>query len=326
MLLYQSRLRDPYFNIAAEEYFLKNFEEDFFYLYINEPSIIVGKHQNTVAEINVPYVFENSIKVVRRLSGGGTVFHDGGNLNYCFIQKGTEGHLVDFKKYTNPIINTLQSLGVNAYMRGKSDLVIDDLKFSGNAEHVFRSKVLHHGTLLFASELDRLNEAIKADWSKFKDKAVRSNRSKVTNILSHLSKSLSIDEFRVEILNTVLAEQDDVDFYELSAKDEEAINKLVTEKYETWEWNFGYSPEYEFTKKQSSPKGELSIRMKIKKGLIQYIDINMDNDKFEGADIIESALVNSPHNYLVIKEKLSPFFHPVSGFHFTLEELLQLVF
>ena len=131
MLLYQSRLRDPFFNIACEEYFLKNFDDDFFYLYINDPSIIVGKHQNTIAEINVPFVFENDIRVVRRLSGGGTVFHDGGNLNFCFIQKGKEGHLVDFKKFTQPILKTLQGLGVNAYLKGKSDLVIEDLKFSG---------------------------------------------------------------------------------------------------------------------------------------------------------------------------------------------------
>ncbi|MDA3892613.1 MAG: lipoate--protein ligase [Salinivirgaceae bacterium] len=326
MYLYQSRLRDPYFNIAAEEYFLKNFDEDFFYLYINEPSIIVGKHQNTIAEINVPFVYENGINVVRRLSGGGTVFHDSGNLNYCFINRGAEGHLVDFAKYAQPILDTLKGLGVNAYLKGKSDLVIDDLKFSGNAEHVYRQKVLHHGTMLFASELNRLNEAIKADWSKFKDRAVRSNRSKVTNILNHLAKPLSIDEFRVEILNTVLANRNDIEFYLLSDADERAINKLVEEKYGTWEWNFGYSPNYEFSKVEKTSKGELKIDMAIKKGVIEKVNLLLNGESFNPSLTIEKSLQDTPHHYLKVKENLQPFFEYNANIPVTFEEVLKAIF
>jgi lipoate-protein ligase A len=326
MLLYQSRIRDPYFNIAAEEYFLKKFSDDFFYLYINEPCIVVGKHQNTMAEINVPYVFENNMKVIRRLSGGGTVYHDTGNLNFCFIKKGATGHLVDFKKYTQVILYTLNSLGVNASLRGKSDLVIDGLKFSGNAEHVYRNKVLHHGTLLFASELNQLNEAIKADWSKFKDNAVRSNRSTVTNILSHLNQSLTIDEFRVEILNTVLAETPDVEFYLLSEGDEREINKLVDEKYATWDWNFGYSPEYEFAKNEEVAGGKLSMQMKIKKGIIQHAELEFNGSSFKEAVLVSDLLINTPHHYLDVKEKLQSFFTRNTHLPFTFNELLKAIF
>jgi len=203
MYFYRSQSTDPYFNMATEEYFLKNFEEDFFCLYINRPSVIVGKHQNTMAEINVPYVMENNIPVIRRLSGGGTVFHDLGNLNFCFIQQGKPGYLVDFKKFSQPILDVLQKLEINAWLRGKSDLVIDNKKFSGNAEHVYKNKVLHHGTLLFSSELSQLNEAIKADWGKFTDKAVRSNRSQVTNIAEHLKIPLTLEVFTQRLAHEV---------------------------------------------------------------------------------------------------------------------------
>ncbi len=326
MLLYQSRLRDPFFNIAAEEYFLRHFDQDFIYLYINEPSIIIGKHQNTTAEINVPYVFENNIKVVRRLSGGGTVYHDGGNLNFCFIQKGAEGYLVDFKKYTQPILATLQGLGVKAYLKGKSDLVIDELKISGNAEHVYRNKVLHHGTLLFASELGALNLAIKADWSKFNDRAVRSNRSSVTNIIDHLNVPLSIDEFRIEILNTLLKLYPDVEFYQLTAHDEQAINKLVNEKYSQWEWNFGYSPEYSFSQSYKLNGDEFSLHLKIHNGLIQKARLTQNGKEFDGRFIIENVLTGQPHHYPEIKEKLKSVYKEYPQYPFPFSTLMQLLF
>lgn len=301
MIIYHSTTHNPYFNIAAEEYFLKNFTDDFFILYINEPSVIVGKHQNTLAEINVPYIFANKIKVVRRLSGGGTVFHDSGNLNYCFIRNGKAGHLVNFKKYAQPILDTLQKLNVNAALKGKSDLVIDNLKFSGNAEHVFKNRVLHHGTLLFNSNINRLNEAINTDWDHFNDKAVRSNRSVVTNISDHLKTPITIADFKQAIMRTVFEQNPKIKPYELSFDDKEKIEQLVCDKYNTWQWNFAYSPNYQFIKTTQTIWGHISVEINIEKGRIKTLIFNQAPSEINA---ITNQLLEMPHEYEVIHQIL----------------------
>ncbi len=325
MLFYKSTTNNPYFNIAAEEYFLKNFDDDYFYLYINEPCIVVGKHQNTTAEINVAYAYENKLKVVRRLSGGGTVFHDLGNLNYCFIQKGKEGFLVDFKKYTQPILDTLQNLGVNAVLKGKSDLVINDLKFSGNAEHIFRNKVLHHGTMLFSSELSKLNEAIKTDWSKFTDKAVRSNRSKVSNIIDHLNPKMAIDSFSNLITKTVLEENLEAKEYILTTADIENINQLVNEKYNTWKWNFGYSPKYSFKQKVNLNCGELGSLLMIEKGKITRAILQVNNKEDATLNTLTEMLVGEKHEYDTLLVIVNDFCIRTNNY-FTKETIIKSLF
>jgi len=326
MIIYKSEHTDPYFNLATEEYFLRKTDEDVFMLYINEPSVIVGKHQNAVAEVNIPYVFEHQIKVVRRLSGGGTVYHDFGNLNYCFIQKGTEGHLVDFKKHSQPIIEVLNQMGVDAYLRGKSDLVIDDLKFSGNAEHVYRNKVLHHGTLLFNSRLNELNEVLKADWLKFTDKAVRSNRSKVTNILPFLFPPRSIEEFEQKIIEKVTSQNPLNQPYLLSVTDNGSIEKLVREKYSSWEWNFGYSPRYKFNRILSINQGKLSVQLTVEKGLIQDAEIYFSPEGFYDFELLKKQMINKRHHYHEIKEHLARWKSFDCLVPFTVDELLPAFF
>ncbi|PKP15313.1 MAG: lipoate--protein ligase, partial [Bacteroidetes bacterium HGW-Bacteroidetes-22] len=200
MLCIKDSNTDPYFNLAADEYVMKNFKEDCFMLWRNEPSIIVGKHQNTLAEINVDYVKENSIKVVRRITGGGAVFHDLGNLNFTFIRNSEEGAQVDFRKFTQPIIDVLQKIGINAVFEGRNDLTIDGKKFSGNAEHVWKKRTLHHGTLLFSAVITDLSAALKVNPLKFNDKAVKSVRSRVTNISEHLKEKMDVLEFRDRIM------------------------------------------------------------------------------------------------------------------------------
>ncbi|PKP36179.1 MAG: lipoate--protein ligase, partial [Bacteroidetes bacterium HGW-Bacteroidetes-15] len=177
MLCIYHRNSNPYFNIASEEHLLKRFTDDIFMLYINSPSVIVGKHQNTMAEVDYHFALENDIKIVRRLSGGGAVYHDHGNLNFCFIRNGKEGALVDFKGFTKPIIEILGKLGVEAKFEGHNSLTINGLKFSGNAEHIFKQRVMHHGTLLFSSDLQALANVLYVSIDKYSDRAVKSVRA-----------------------------------------------------------------------------------------------------------------------------------------------------
>ena len=183
MLCVNNIYTDPYFNMAMEEYFLKNFTENIFILWRNEPAVIVGKHQNSLAEINVDYVTEKGIKVVRRLTGGGAVFHDLGNINFTFIENGSKP---DFQKFTRPILDVLIDLGVDARFEGRNDLTIGGRKFSGNAIAVWKNRTLEHGTLLFSAVMEDLSGALKVNPLKFEDKAVKSTRSRVTNISEHL--------------------------------------------------------------------------------------------------------------------------------------------
>lgn len=277
MLLIERPQTDPFFNIAAEEYLLKNVGEDCFMLWASEPSIIIGKHQNAFAEINSSYARSHHLPVIRRISGGGTVFHDPGNLNFSFIRKGEREKLVDFRKFTEPIIDYLTSLGLPAKFEGKNDIRVNGLKISGNAEHVYRDKVLHHGTLLFSAQLDRLNKAIRGQELLFADKAVKSVRSTVTNITGLLDRPLSLDDFRQGIIDHMKAVSGNWNTAVLSGTDVEAIESLAQEKYTSWEWNFGYSPRFTYEKGILLNGQTVVVTVSVKHGLIEGIHATGDH-------------------------------------------------
>lgn len=306
MLCYISESNDTSYNIAMEEYFLKNFDDDFFLLYQNEPSIVVGKHQNTLAEINLTEVKNQRVKVVRRLSGGGTVFHDMGNLNYCFILKGNKGELVNFRKHTQPILEVLNQLGVKAKFEGRNDLTIDGKKFSGNACHVYKNKVMQHGTMLFSSDLNRLNKLLKVNPLKFKDKAIRSIRSRVTNICEHLSVPVELKQLAEQILNHILTTTTNSKLYHLSPEDQINIQKLVESKYDTWEWNFGYSPKYNFEKLIQTPAGKiLEVQLWVEKGIIQKMELLGNCILPEKIEEFKNQFENTPHDLQKIEERIA---------------------
>ena len=308
MLIVKRHHTNPYFNIAAEEYFLKEFTDDIFMLWRNEPAIIVGKHQNTLSEINVDFVKENNIRVVRRLTGGGAVFHDLGNLNFTFIQSGRDHTRNDFRKYTEPILEVLLKLGIDARFEGRNDLTIEGRKFSGNAETVWKNRVLHHGTLLFSATMTDLSQALKVNEAKFQDKAVKSVRSRVTNISEHLHKPMDVLQFSELIQDHITEMYPDACFYELSDKDHRLINELAETKYSTWDWNFGSSPSYNYRKvMRTENSGTLEFCMDVNNGVIKQVRIYGDYFSHADQEEIEAALANIPHEEAAIRKAISPF-------------------
>lgn len=327
MLIIKRHNTDPYFNLATEEFVLKNFAEDAFMLWRNAPSIIVGKHQNTLAEINLEYVKQNNIPVVRRLSGGGAVFHDLGNLNFTFIRTGSAGNLIDFRKYTEPILDVLQKMGIDAKFEGRNDLTIDGRKFSGNAEHIWKNRVLHHGTLLFSSHMPDLAKALNVDPLKFQDKAVKSVRSRVTNISEHLLLPMDVMQFAAMIEKHIGEKYPDARLIELSPDDHEKIQTLVKEKYNTWEWNYGYSPYYNFRKIVRFEKsGTIEFDLDVHNGTIKHIKIFGDYFSRFDTEEIENALTGIAHNEDTISDALRPFNIDDYFANLTREELITGMF
>ena len=297
-----------FFNHAAEEYLMRKFHDEIFMLWINEPSILIGKNQNTISEINLDYVKENGIKVVRRLSGGGTVYNDLGNINYTFITKRDKSNLkmeVGFKKFALPVINALQSLGVNAVFTGRNDIIIDGKKFSGNAQYFKKDKLLHHGTLLFDCDMSKLSLALKSKPIKFKDKSVKSIGGRVTNILPNLKEPMTLEEFK-EYLKSYIIKDHKIDrIYKFTEEDIEEINKIVKERFETWEWNYGKSPQYEYRNDVKYPGGVLEYNLNVEGGIIKEISIY--GDFFGEKDIkdIETTLVGCKHGMEELEKALS---------------------
>jgi lipoate-protein ligase A len=273
-------------------------------LWRNEPSVIVGRHQNTIAEINADYVKRNNIKVVRRLSGGGAVFHDLGNLNFTFIDDSNSNEGINFRKYTQPVIEALRLLDVDARFEGRNDLTIDGRKFSGNAEHVFRGRTLHHGTLLFASELADLSGALNANPAKFTGKAIQSVRSRVTNISAHLKKPLELEEFREMILQFMMSSHSGSKLYNYSDTDVTGIERLRDEKYATFDWNFGQSPKYNMGASLQTAGGHVETQLDVQNGIIKQIRIFGDFFNVGDVSELEALLRETPHNETNIREKL----------------------
>jgi len=280
---------DTAFNIALEEYAFKHLlnEDEIFLLWINKPSIIVGRHQNTIEEINRDYVREHGIEVVRRISGGGAVYHDLNNLNYTIITKESEDRAFDFKSFSTPVINTLAELGVKAEFTGRNDLEIDGKKFCGNAQAYINGRIMHHGCLLFDVDLSVLANALKVSKDKFESKGVKSVRARVTNIVNELPEKITVEEFRDLLLDYMKKEYPEMTEYVFSEKELEEIKKIRDSKFGTWDWNYGKSPEYNVRRGTKFTSGKVEIFANVVESKIQ--DIKIYGDFFGVMDVEDIA-------------------------------------
>lgn len=304
MIFIYNKSLDPFYNLALEEYLVKNSQEEIFMLWQNDNTIVIGRNQNTLSEINYDYVKENNIHVVRRMSGGGAVFHDIGNINFTFILN-SESDFSNYAKFTQPIIDFLKTLGADASLSGRNDLVIGDSKISGNAQYMYKNRILHHGTLLYNAEENKLTASLKVSEDKIKSKGIKSIKSRITNICNHIDIPLTAQDFINNLKNFMLAQGYISGEYDLE-NDRAQVEKLRNEKYATWDWNFGYSPKYSFNKKKRFPFGGVEICMNVKSnGIIE--DIKFFGDFFSKCDIheLETLISGHKHEYEELKGLLN---------------------
>jgi lipoate---protein ligase len=273
MFLLTTETTDPFYNLAVEEVLMRNSSDEFIILGINSRSVIVGKHQCPHREINTEFVTGNNIPVIRRITGGGTVFHDEGNFTFAFIHNTEQGRQVDFPRYTKPVIGFLHSIGVPAELSG-TDIRVNGSKISGNAEHVWRRRVLHHGTILYNTDLGFLKESIRSDTSCYKTSAVISNPSHVVNLSNLITQFRDIFDFRSAVSGYLKNAFQAISDYELPCDAKDEALKIADSKYRSWEWTFGYGPEYEMHKNFRFMENDISCKITVKGGIISDCELS----------------------------------------------------
>ena len=328
MIYIESKSNDPRYNTALELYAFNELakKDDVFMLWINDPCIVVGKNQNTREEVNQKFCDDNGIKIVRRVSGGGAVYHDLNNLNYTIISnkdKGKEGF--DFKEFSKPIIDTLAELGVKAEFTGRNDLEIDGQKFCGNAQAYIKDRVMHHGCLLFNVEFGALANALKVSKDKIESKGVKSVRARVTNILPHLKEPITVNEFADKILGYMKKHNPNMTEYHFSKEEIEKIKERAEYK-RSWEWNYGESPEYNISRSHRFPKGKIEIYANVINSKIASIKFYGDFfGKNEELTDIEKLLVDVKYTPEDVKKALDNV--EINNYFagFTLDEIVEAI-
>lgn len=322
-------ITDPRINLAIEEYLLKNMDiekDDFLFFYINQPSIIIGKNQNTIEEINTDYVEDNGIIVVRRLSGGGAVYHDLNNLNFSFLTKDDGNSFHNYKKFTQPVVDALAKLGVQAELSGRNDILAEGKKVSGNAQYATRGRMFSHGTLMFKTDVDAVVASLKVKKDKIESKGIKSVRSRVGNISDYLKEPMTVEEFRMEILKSIFGGEENIQYYELTEEDWANIHKISEDRYQKWEWNYGKSPRFNIQKTHRFPSGGIDLRLEVNRGIIE--ELTIFGDFFGVGDVkeIEQLLVGTKYDRTAIAEQLADIDIPKYFGGVTKEEFLQLIY
>jgi len=324
MELIINRSTNPAYNLALEEYALTKMNRDVIILWRNASAVIIGRNQNVLEEMDMNYIRDHDITVIRRQSGGGAVFHDLGNINYTVIHEMGKDDFSNYRKFTAPICDFLQSLGVNAQLQGRNDLTINDMKFSGNAQAVKNGRIMHHGTIMFHADVAHLAGALRPNKTKIESKGVKSIRSRVTNVADHLPKPMDVEEFFERLAGYFRAHTQGIQEYRLTPADIVAVEQLVTEKYGTWEWNIGRSPAYNYEKSIRFPFGIVDIRLTAEAGIIKELNIFGDFFGMQEKSALEQCLIGVRHDRASVSKAISEvdlqqYIHGISG-----EEFLDL--
>jgi lipoate-protein ligase A len=319
---------DPRINLAIEEYALKHLDinETYLLFYINEPSIIIGKNQNTIEEINTKYVEDQHIHVVRRLSGGGAVYHDKGNLNFSFITKDDGNSFHNFKKFTEPVVAALKKLGVNAELSGRNDLMAEGRKISGNAQFSTKGRMFSHGTLLFDSEIENVVSALKVKKDKIESKGIKSIRNRVANISEFLEQKVTVEEFREMLLRYIFEGEENITEYKLTEKDWEIIHQISKERYQSWDWNYGKSPKFNLQHSHRFPVGQIDVRLEVNKGKIDTCTIYGDFFGVGDVQEVQEKLTGVRYEKASIEHALEDVDIPHYFGNITKEDFVELIY
>lgn len=306
-LIDNKNIHDPAVNLALEEYCVRNLDksDDYLLFYINEPSVIIGKHQNTLEEINSEFAGKNNIRVIRRISGGGAVYHDTGNLNFSFITKHSQQSIHNFKLFTGPVIKVLRELGINAELNGRNDITVGGRKISGNAQFTDTKSMFSHGTLLFDSNLDDVVKALNVKTDKIESKGIKSIKSRVANIKEFISENISINEFKERLINSIFKKNNSVPLFQLNDEEWKDVYKLSDSKYKSWDWNYGRSPEYNVRKVNRFGFGQIDARIHVKDGIINEFKIYGDFLGHGEISELENLLKGIRYEKLNISEALN---------------------
>lgn len=322
-----NKSNNPAYNIALEAYAFRELlsEDEIFILWINEPAIIIGKHQNTIQEINKEYIDAHGIHVARRLSGGGAVYHDLNNLNYTIISNKSEEGAFDFKTFSQPVIETLADLGVKAEFTGRNDLEINGKKFCGNAQAYYKGRMMHHGCLLFDVDMTVLGDALKVSKDKIESKGIKSVRARVTNILDELPEKITVNEFSDKILAKMKETYPDMTEYVLSEDELAKIQKSADEQFGNWDWVYGKAPEYTIERNVRYPAGKINTFANVEKSIIKNIKIYGDFFGIKDVQDIEELLVGTRYENKDVLEKLKTIDTTQYFSGMTVEELAKAI-
>lgn len=289
-------ITDPRINLALEEYLLRHVDEiePLLLFYVNEPSVIIGRNQNTIEEIDPDYVAAQGIHVVRRLSGGGAVYHDLGNLNFSFVTDGKDD-LHNFAKFTEPVVACLRSMGVPAELRGRSDIFVEGRKVSGNAQYATSTRMFSHGTLLFDTDLGEMLRAINPRRVAIESKAVHSVRSVVANLRELLPHDMTIDDLKATLLRGIFGDGS-IPALELGDEAWADIEQIAATRYGQWSWNYGRSPQFNVQKSARFPIGKVDARIDVEEGRIKSIRLFGDFSGQRDVADLEAHLIGVPYD------------------------------